>query len=37
MKKIKLIILQLFTESVINPIWFKVKGWYEKRLEEYTK
>lgn len=37
MNKLKLIILQLFTESIINPICFKVKDWYEKRLKEYIK
>ena len=37
MKKLKLIILQLLTECLINPIYFKVKSWYERSLEEYTK
>lgn len=32
LKKFRLILLQLFTENIINPIWFRIVKWYEQRL-----
>lgn len=36
-KIIRLMLLQIFTEDVINPIYFNVKNWYERRLKELTE